>query len=54
MAVVDLVAEGLTSDEVARRLCLSTNTVNTYLRHVFVKLGVRSRVQLTRMLLSGR
>jgi DNA-binding CsgD family transcriptional regulator len=53
MAVVDLVAKGLTSDQVARRLCLSINTVNSHLRHVFMKLGGQSRVQLTRLLLTS-
>jgi DNA-binding CsgD family transcriptional regulator len=54
MAVVELVAEGLTSGAVARRLCLSINTVNTHLRHVFAKLDVQSRVQLTRLVMSAR
>jgi DNA-binding CsgD family transcriptional regulator len=44
--VVDLVAEGLTSPQVARRLCLSSRTVQTHLSHVFRKLGITSRAQL--------
>jgi DNA-binding CsgD family transcriptional regulator len=42
-----LVAEGLTNGAVARRLYVSPHTVNTHLRHVFAKLGVSNRVQLT-------
>jgi DNA-binding CsgD family transcriptional regulator len=49
IAVVMLVAQGDSSREVAERLFLSTNTVNTHLRHVFGKLGIRSRVELARV-----
>jgi DNA-binding CsgD family transcriptional regulator len=49
IAVVDLVAAGESSRSVAERLFLSINTVNTHLRHVFTKLGVRSRVELARV-----
>ena len=41
-----LVSDGLTNREVAARLFVSTNTVETHLRHVFQKLGVRSRTEL--------
>ena len=47
--VVSLVAQGATNREVAERLFLSPYTVNSHLRHVFVKLGIRSRVELTRL-----
>jgi DNA-binding CsgD family transcriptional regulator len=49
--VVSLVAQGATNREVAERLFLSPYTVNSHLRHVFAKLGIRSRVELT--LLAG-
>ena len=52
LAVVQVVAEGLTSKSAAERLYLSVNTVNTHLRHAFIKLGVRSRVELTRIVLA--
>ena len=47
--VVRLVADGGTNREVAGRLFLSPHTVNTHLRSAFSKLGVRSRVELTRL-----
>jgi DNA-binding CsgD family transcriptional regulator len=48
-AVVSLVAQGATNREVAERLYLSPYTVNSHLRHVFTKLGIRSRVELARL-----
>lgn len=45
-AVSELVAEGLTNRELARRLHISPHTVNTHLRHVFQKLSVTSRAEL--------
>ena len=45
-----LVAEGLTNGAVARQLYISPHTVNTHLRHVFSKLGVRNRVALAALL----
>jgi DNA-binding CsgD family transcriptional regulator len=52
LAVVQVVAEGLTSREAAAQLYLSPDTVNTHLRHAFAKLGIRSRVELARLVLS--
>jgi DNA-binding CsgD family transcriptional regulator len=49
LAVAQLVADGLTNREVAERLFVSPHTVNTHLRHVFAKLDVNSRVDLTRL-----
>jgi DNA-binding CsgD family transcriptional regulator len=49
LAVVRLVAEGLTNREVAERLFVSPHTVNSHLRHVFAKLGINSRVELARL-----
>jgi DNA-binding CsgD family transcriptional regulator len=51
--VVRLVSEGGTNRQVAERLFLSPHTVNTHLRNAFVKLGVRSRLELARRLAAG-
>jgi len=48
-AVVRLVTEGASDREVAQRLYISAHTVNSHLRHVFAKLGIRSRVELARL-----
>ncbi len=47
--VVELVAAGGTNRRVAEQLFLSPHTVNTHLRSAFLKLGVRSRVELARL-----
>ncbi|MFF1378801.1 LuxR C-terminal-related transcriptional regulator [Streptomyces sp. NPDC058308] len=44
------VAEGATNREVAVRLSVSPRTVDHHLRNVFAVLGVRSRVELSRLL----
>jgi DNA-binding CsgD family transcriptional regulator len=49
LAVVDLVARGLTNREAAAELFLSPETINTHLRHAFGKLGIQSRVDLARL-----
>src|SRR6266568_3074621 len=49
LTVARLVAEGLTNREVAERLFVSPHTVNSHLRHVFLKLGINSRVELARV-----
>ena len=48
LAVVQQVIRGATDREVAQRLYISAHTVNSHLRHVFTKLGIRSRVELAR------
>lgn len=52
LRVVRLVAQGLTNREVAEKLFLSPHTVDSHLRHSFTKLGVTSRVELTRQVLT--
>ncbi|MET8474636.1 helix-turn-helix transcriptional regulator [Streptomyces sp. NPDC004856] len=44
------VARGDTNREVARRLSVSPRTVDHHLRNVFAHLGIRSRVELARLL----
>jgi predicted ATPase/class 3 adenylate cyclase/DNA-binding CsgD family transcriptional regulator len=46
--VVALVAEGLTNKAVAAKLFVSVATVKTHLVHVFTKLDVKNRAELTR------
>jgi DNA-binding CsgD family transcriptional regulator len=49
LRVVGHVAQGLTNRQIGERLFLSTHTVATHLKHAFEKVGVSSRVELTRM-----
>ncbi|MGW4968085.1 LuxR C-terminal-related transcriptional regulator [Nonomuraea sp. NPDC004186] len=52
LRVVRLVAQGMTNREAAATLFLSPHTVDSHLRHAFAKLGVNSRVELTRQVLA--
>lgn len=47
--VVRLVAEGLTNPQVGERLFISRRTVQTHLAHIFAKLGVSTRHELTKL-----
>jgi DNA-binding NarL/FixJ family response regulator len=48
--VAELVAEGMTNKEVGRKLYLSPKTVEAHLSRVYAKLGVRSRMELSKVL----
>jgi DNA-binding CsgD family transcriptional regulator len=52
LAVTDLVTEGLSNQQVGQRMFLSRHTVDFHLRQIFRKLGIDSRVVLTRMALT--
>jgi two-component system, NarL family, response regulator NreC len=43
LEILALVAQDVTTDEIARRLLISSSTVNTHIARVFRKLGVNSR-----------
>jgi DNA-binding CsgD family transcriptional regulator len=49
--VAALIAQGQTNREVAAAMFVTVNTVQTHVRHIFQKLGVRSRTELAAMLL---
>jgi len=46
LRVAELVAEGLSNPTIAERLYISRHTVESHLKHMYVKLGLRSRVEL--------
>jgi DNA-binding CsgD family transcriptional regulator len=48
------VSEGLTNASAAQRLYLSRHTVDFHLRQIFRKLDIRSRVELTRMVVERK
>ena len=51
--LIPLVVEGLTNRAIADRLYVSVHTVNTHMKHIFAKLGINSRVELTRLAIEG-
>src|SRR5262249_56111320 len=50
-AASDLVAEGLNNRQIANRMYVSVNTVAFYLRQIFRKLNIGSRVELARIVI---
>src|SRR4051794_25377841 len=49
--VADLVAQGHSNREIGRQLYMSHRTVGSHLYRIFPKLGLRSRVQLARLVI---
>jgi DNA-binding NarL/FixJ family response regulator len=45
LEVLELIASGLTNDEIAERLVLSAGTVKTHVNHIFFKLDLRNRAE---------
>jgi LuxR family maltose regulon positive regulatory protein len=48
--VHELLAQGLTNEEIARRLFISLSTTKVHVKHIYEKLGVRSRLEAARAL----
>jgi LuxR family maltose regulon positive regulatory protein len=48
--VHELVAQGLTNEEIARQLYISLSTTKVHVKHIYEKLGVRSRLEAARAL----
>ena len=47
--VLDLVTAGMSNEEVAKHLVISSNTVKFHLRTIYSRLGVHNRVEATRV-----
>ncbi len=47
--VLDLVTAGMSNEEVAKHLVISSNTVKFHLRMIYSRLGVHNRVEATRV-----
>lgn len=54
LAVADLVAEGLTSRQIAERLFISPRTVDAHLAHTFRKLEITGRARLAALMTEAR
>jgi len=52
LEVVALVAQGLTYPQMAGRLFIGVRTVESHVAHIFVKLTISSRHELTRQAMS--
>jgi non-specific serine/threonine protein kinase len=51
--IAALVARGLSNREIAERMVISKRTVDAHVEHIFSKLGISSRIQLTNWLHEG-
>jgi DNA-binding NarL/FixJ family response regulator len=52
--VLSLVAKGLRNREIARRLCISEQTVKNHINHIITKLGVQSRTEAVSLALERK
>jgi DNA-binding NarL/FixJ family response regulator len=48
--VHELVTQGLTNEEIAKVLYISVSTTKVHVKHIFEKLGVKSRIEAARAL----
>ena len=51
--IIELVAEGLTNQEIADRLTISKRTVDNHVSNIFTKTGARNRVALVNWAMSN-
>ncbi|MEV7396461.1 MEDS domain-containing protein [Aeromicrobium sp. NPDC092404] len=54
LRVAGLVAEGLVNKRIAQQLSVSPHTVDAHLKHIYTKLGIHSRVELTVLAMQRR
>jgi DNA-binding CsgD family transcriptional regulator len=54
LRVVALVARGMRNRSIAEELYLSRHTIDTHLKHIYLKLDIHSRVELTVLALQQR
>ena len=54
LAVLRLIAQGLTDPEIAAALGKSPRTIHTHRDHLFIKTNTHNRVQLTRVAIAMR
>jgi DNA-binding CsgD family transcriptional regulator len=52
--VIQLISKGLSNQEISDSLYISLQTVKDHIHRIFVKTGVKNRVQLTNMIRSGK
>ena len=48
MEIIDLVADGLTNQEIAVKLTISKRTVDNHVSNMFTKTGSKNRVEIGR------
>ena len=53
LRVATLVSQGLTNSEAGNQMFISRHTVGVHLRHIYRKLAVNSRVELTRAIVEA-
>jgi DNA-binding CsgD family transcriptional regulator len=52
--VISLISKGLSNQEISEALFISLQTVKDHIHHIFVKTGVKNRVQLTNLIRSEK